>query len=60
MDEEGEEVSGTRVYRNQAHECSGKLPLPTGKDSRFISVQPSEFSLGLGRETSGTGLFLRL
>jgi len=37
MDEEGEEVPGTRVYRNQALDCTGKLPLPTGNHSRFMS-----------------------
>lgn len=37
MDEEGEEVPGTRVYRYQALNCTGKLPLPTGNHSRFIS-----------------------
>ena len=37
MDEEGEEVPGTRVYRNENLDCRGKLALPTGNHSRFIS-----------------------
>lgn len=36
MDEEGEEVPGTRVYRNQDLDCKGKFSLPTGNHSRFI------------------------
>ena len=36
MDEEGEEVPGTRAHRNQDIDCTGKLPLPTGNHFGFI------------------------